>query len=514
MIARLAIALVVLAALLPANASAATLSPPGDIYLAMGDSLAVGVEAPGNNDGQPGYPALLLERLRSLNPAIELVNVGVAGETSSTLISGGQLAAAESAINAAESAGKCVGFITLDIGGNDFGRILTGEDNPGSAISTFSANLTTILNRLQAAANSQVAGCTPRIVLMDYYNPYPGLPIPPSDQPLADIYLPSLNSIIRSAAAARGLAVTNVESAFRGREPELIYVNQGIYTNPLLRLPFTPWFETNVDFHPRPAGHQVIADQMWAAAGLVPPVPTLAELPDLILPNVALLAPWTCGVCAPDSRQQQVLNALPEPDARNIEWLGAVLWNRVARPLICWNIAALQVAMNAYSATLNQLWIPAFNQLFRLLYTLLFWLTSAFQSWWLLGEDIRLQLWSINGSLLAQQQSLAQLAANEVGELSTIAEAWILVFSHGIEALRYLVALYLGTVPQLLAVMTDLEANKPAQLVALDNFWLFAALVGTLEGVATSRIGWWLTAEIALFYVSTALTLMDEVAEV
>lgn len=489
-----------------------------DIYLALGNSLALGVEAPGNNDGQPGYPALVHSRMQDLYPGVSLVNLAVAGETSGTMISGGQLAAAESAIANAAGAGECVGFITLDIGGNDFGQILAGQTTAESAIPAFQSNLDTILNRLQAAAANQIAGCSPRIVLMDYYNPYPGLPIPPSDEPLADMYLPSLNSIIRNAAAARGIGVTNVEAAFRGREAELLYVNQDIYTNPLLRIPFTPWFETAVDFHPRSDGHEVIADQFWVAAGLTPPVPELDALPDLVQPNIGLMVPWTCGACAGGDRQQQVLQTLPEPSERNVEWLGVMIWNRGAMPIICWNLAMFQAGLNIYSDMLNTLWIPSFNEMFQLIYTMLFWLTSAFQAGWLMGEDIRLQLWNIHGAILQLNQTMGQLTVNQAaaagGQLAEVLESWVLVFSGGLQALRYLISLYLTSVPQVLDVVINLEDHKPPQLEGLQDFWLFAALVGTLRGIYESKMGWWLVAEIALFYTATVLYLMDEVAEV
>lgn len=511
------LALALLVALAPpARPAAAAEGVGGDIYLAMGNSLAVGVEAPANNDGQPGYPALLLARLQEQNPALELVNVGVAGETSATLISGGQLAAAEAAIASAKAAGDCVGVITLDIGGNDFGQILTGETTLATAISSFRENLSTILGRLTSAARDQVAGCAPRVALMDYYNPYPGLPIPPSNQPLADIYLPELNSIIRTAAADYGLAVADVEAAVSGREAELLYVNPGIYTNPLLRIPFTPWFEGNVDFHPRPAGHQVIADAFWQALSLVVPVPALAELPDLIAPNVSLLAPWTCGECALDGRQQAALAPLEEPGSRSFEWLGVQIWNRGTRPVLCWLLALFQAGLNVYAGSLNTVWLPAFNQLYRLLFGLFFWLTSAFQAWWYLGEDLRGQLWAINGLLRQQQHALVlpQLGDTAGALAAAVVEAWVAVVTGALQPWRYLVTLYVGTVPQLLDVTTDLAAHTPPQLVALGDFWLFAALVGALRGLDESRLGWWLKAEIGLFYVATVLYLADEAAEV
>ena len=501
-----------------AFAHAAELAAPGDVYLALGDSLAVGYEAPANNDGQPGYPDLVLTRAQTLNPALTLTNVGVVGETSATLLSGGQMAAAESAIAGARSAGRCVGLITLDIGGNDFGRILTGESTATEAISGFRTNLSTMLGRLVSAAHNQVPGCAPRLALMDYYNPYPGLPIPPGNQPLADMYLPELNSIIRDAAATYGLAVANVAAAFQGREAELIYVNQGIYTNPLLRLPFTPWFAGNVDFHPRPAGHQVIADEFWQALDLVPPVPSLVELPDLLLANVALVAPWTCGECALGGRQQAALQALPEPDTYNLERLGAQLWNRITRPILCWLLVMFQAGLNVYAGTLNTIAIPAFNQLYRLLYGLFFWLTSALLAWWYMGEDIRTQLWQLNGAMVLQTNALTHLtlaSGASASELTTaVLAAWVSVATGALQPWRYLLTLYLGTVPMVITVLTHLTDYRPAQLVKLADFWLFAAVVGSIRGLTESKLAWWVNAQVGLFYVGIVLYLVDEVAEV
>lgn len=149
-------------------ARAAETAPPGDIYLAMGDSLALGVEAPANNDGQPGYPALLLDQARVLNPALELQNTGIAGETSATFIgaAGAQSYTAEGVISSARSAGQCVGLITLDIGGNDFGNILTGGTQPETAVSQFETNLNSILTRIYGC------GPYPNSRLQPAYGPY------------------------------------------------------------------------------------------------------------------------------------------------------------------------------------------------------------------------------------------------------------------------------------------------------------------------------------------------------
>jgi lysophospholipase L1-like esterase len=508
------IPMVLLALLAPARVSAASIEPPGDVYLALGNSLAVGYEAPANSDGQPGYPTILYERMRGLNPDLQLNNLGVVGETSSTLISGGQLAGAESVIASARAAGQCVGAITLDIGGNDFGQILTRETTPEAAIPQFRSNLATILARVTSAAHNQMAGCSPRIALMDYYNPYPGLHIPPTNQPLADMYLPTLNAIIRDTAADYGVAVANVQSAFVGSEEQLIYVNQAIYSNPLLLVPFLPWFEGNVDFHPRPAGHQVIADQFWQALQLVPDVPALADLPDLLPANVSLVAPWTCGECALGGRQQAALAALPEPGTVGIEWLGVQLWNRVTRPILCWLLAMFQTGLNLYAGTLNQFWIPAFNLLYKLLYELFCWLTSAFSAWWYLGEDIRYQIWSVNATLASQAGGALTQATTGGAVAEAMLRAWVAVFTGALAPWRYFVGMYLGTAQQIVVVIVDLDAYKPAQLTALEGTWILAAVKGTLRGIYESQLGWFLVAQVGMFYLATALYVVDKAGEV
>lgn len=496
-------------ALAPARARAQGQPPQPPLYLALGDSLALGVEAPANNDGQPGYPALIQSRLQGMYPDIQIVNLAVAGETSGSMRSGGQLAAAVSALNGARSAGRCVPVVTLSIGGNDFGRVLTGETTPQAAASGLQSNLSAILGDLVGAA-AAAPGCPPtRIAMMDYYNPYPGLPIPPANQPLADMHLPTLNSIIRSTAAAHGVAVANVEALFRGREVDLLYVNPAIYTNPLLRLPFTPWFEANVDFHPRPAGHALIADAFWTALALAPVVPALGDLPDLIPPTVVLRAPWTCGECALGGREQALVPPLAEPQSHTIQWLGAQLWNRITRPLICWLLAMMQAGLNIYANTMNQYWLPAFNDGYRLLYQGRMWQASAVHAVWHLGEDIRAGIWSIGG-----RASVAMRDAITIGESlddlgRAILQAWVAVFSGALQPLRYLATLYLTVVGELISVLGDLESYRPPQLDALNNFWLFAAVVGALRGIHESQLGWWLTAEIALFYLGTALYILD-----
>lgn len=506
---------IVLLLALPTSASAQPM-PLSPRYLAMGDSLSLGVEAPGNDDGVGGYPDLIFDRLRGDDPAMIMENVGRSGETSSTMISGGQLAAAESALNGAQYGYLCYKAVTLSIGGNDFGKILTGETTPEVAIPQFRTNLRTILSRIIAASENWPS-CRTSIAMMDYYNPYPGLPIPPSNQPLADIYQPQLNEIIHEVAAEFGVPVASVANKFVGREGELLYVNQGIYTNPLLRLPFTPWFETNVDFHPRPAGHAVIADAFWAVLGIVPSVPRLENLPDVITTRVSLQTPWVCGECAPGSRLQAPLPELPVRQENTIEWLGAQIWNRSTRPLLCWSLALMQSGLNSYSSVINQVAIPAVNTMYRLGYSQYFYLTSATTFLVMLGEQQRELLWQLNGTANAQLVALQALSGQQLGvadELSqTVLLAWQSFAGGAVQPFAYLATLYVQSATAVTTVLGNLETYKPVQLTDLEAFWLFQAATGVVDGLWTSKVAWWFVAQIALLYLHTAMLAVDSAGD-
>ncbi len=258
------VSLLLLALLIPATASLADNPPagPGDSYLALGDSLATGTEAPGNNDDQPGYPALVAEQLLATYPGLTVENLGRDGETSSTLLSDGQLAAAEAFIASEQAAGRCVGLVTLGIGGNDAITILLDSSVDGAVVlERFEQNLDSVLNRLQAALSAYDTTCQSDLVLMDYYNPFPGLEFPGRGK-LADTWMPAFNTVISTTAAAYGVPVAPVAVAFAGNESTLTYVNPEIYTNPALF-----GNQNNLDYHPRPAGHAAIARQLLAASG-------------------------------------------------------------------------------------------------------------------------------------------------------------------------------------------------------------------------------------------------------
>ncbi|PDV96608.1 hypothetical protein A9Q02_06540 [Candidatus Chloroploca asiatica] len=254
---------------------------PGDVYLALGDSLATGSEVAANDDGLPGYPDLLFASLRQINPAMTFTNLGVgSGETSSSFIATeivtetSQLDRAVAFITTERTAGRVVSPVTLSIGGNDAAAVVQ-PPTPGNppppnvdqALSLFRANLSKILDDLVAALTVE-GQRTGDLLIMNYYNPYPGLYDLPAYQPFLpanpDVELPRFNAIIEEEAAARGIAVVDVFTPFQGREAELIFVTRPYPALP----PFNPTdLERLFDFHPREAGHRVIADQFFLTSG-------------------------------------------------------------------------------------------------------------------------------------------------------------------------------------------------------------------------------------------------------
>jgi len=153
---------------------------PASYYLALGDSLAQGVQpdaAGASVETRQGYPDQVYAALRPRHPGLRLVKLGCPGETTSTMTDGGscrypggsQLAAAVAFLRAHRGH---VFLVTDDIGANDLedcGRqsnlikmlacFVTGT--PGAV-----SRLATITERLRAAAGPSV-----RLVGMSYYLP-------------------------------------------------------------------------------------------------------------------------------------------------------------------------------------------------------------------------------------------------------------------------------------------------------------------------------------------------------
>jgi lysophospholipase L1-like esterase len=199
----LAAALVVtIAALAPAAAQAAK----PKYYLALGDSLSVGVQpnsAGKSVETQHGYTNQLFASKRRSIPGLRLYSLGCGGEDTASMLGtgpktfcqytgdhrigyskrrrGSQIAAAEKFLR--EHRGQ-VAFVTIDIGANDVDGCATGGAvnvaclNAG--IASIKNNIPKISKRLRAAAGRSVT-----IVGMTLYDPFLALYFDPNTRGIA-----------------------------------------------------------------------------------------------------------------------------------------------------------------------------------------------------------------------------------------------------------------------------------------------------------------------------------------
>jgi lysophospholipase L1-like esterase len=240
-------------------------------YLALGDSLAQGWQAPPTRPNA-GYVDDLFARRRAQRHDLRLITIACLGATSATLISGDlctgpagpQLGRAVAFLRAHR---RAIDLVTIDIGGNDIGAACgtgTSVTLPcvRSALARTRTNVTTIASALRAAAGPKAT-----IVAMNYYDP--GLAwwlqggamraLVPETLQVVDL----LNRTIAAGYAAGSIPVADVATAFAshdlthttalagyGRVPVAV-ANICRYTGNC-RQPQNP--------HANPAGYRVIAN--------------------------------------------------------------------------------------------------------------------------------------------------------------------------------------------------------------------------------------------------------------
>ncbi|MBI4198809.1 MAG: hypothetical protein HY533_06845 [Chloroflexi bacterium] len=251
---------------LPAGAALAA-KPASATYLALGDSLAVGVGA-APLEWQFGYVGRFGQWFRdSRDGPHQLTNLAVGGETSGSFIAGGQLAAAVGAISDPETD---VQVVTLDIGGNDLLGLLGGscadpatlacQAAVGAALAGFAGNYHFILGSIASALAGDPGAET--VLVMTYYNPFDGTGSPyeiPIDMTLlgADMTVNcaalgnpvnvGLNDLITCIGAPYGAQVVDVYPLFDGNALALTHIAEG-------------------DIHPNNDGHAAIAAAFVAGA--------------------------------------------------------------------------------------------------------------------------------------------------------------------------------------------------------------------------------------------------------
>jgi lysophospholipase L1-like esterase len=259
-----------------AGAPAATSQRAGtQYYLALGDSLAAGYQ-PDGTTGQ-GYPDQLDARLRAEGEDIILENRGCGGETTETMIRGGdcsyrgasgQLGAAVAFLSAHQGQ---VPLITIDIGINDVYRCTglataSGADSCyAAAVPTLSKNLTTVLRELRAADPSAV------IAGLNYYVPELARWLDGSSgQALAAAQLSAttvMNAAVESAYQAAGARSVDVFSAFKSADRSGVTTQAGHGNVPadVAAVCDWTWECTRGDEHANEAGYGEMAKAVYAA---------------------------------------------------------------------------------------------------------------------------------------------------------------------------------------------------------------------------------------------------------
>ena len=247
--------------------SLARAAEPKTYYLALGDSLSVGVQPSGHGDvnTSQGYADDLYALYRLRVPGLGLAKLGCSGETSTTMIEGGICySAPANQLDAAVAflASHRVSLITLDIGGDDVYQCYSSADISScvsGALPTLGENLTYILGRLRAAA-----GETP-IVAMNYYDPFlavwldgtAGKTLAQESVPATDAF----NEVLESVYGSFHVPVADVAGAFRVDSTAVVR-DLKIPVGTLLALTWT-WMGAPApfgpDIHPNAAGYVVIA---------------------------------------------------------------------------------------------------------------------------------------------------------------------------------------------------------------------------------------------------------------
>lgn len=221
-----------------------TLFPGVPVVVALGDSLAANV---GVGEPRRGYVSRVHAELqRRDDRTYGLRNFGVPGETTGTMIRGGQLDAAVAYIESVE-----VAYVTIDIGANDLlGHLGSADcaddiDAPAcsrrleAAFATYEANLAVILDRLTAAA----PGAT--VVYLTAYNPFSlGLAGGVGFEARSDQILLAFNGIGGDIANGLGVIVADGFGPMQGTTAATTHM-----------------LDAEPDIHPKGIGYDILA---WA----------------------------------------------------------------------------------------------------------------------------------------------------------------------------------------------------------------------------------------------------------
>jgi lysophospholipase L1-like esterase len=247
-------------------------------YVALGDSLAVGVQPigpPPLNETNDGYTDQLYATLAVEDPKLKLVKLGCGGESTTSMRFGSQLPTVAASCGPPEfylhrypsktQLAEAVGFlaahkgkvalVTIDIGGND----VLGAGGAAE----IARNLPVILSELRAAIDGDVP-----IVGLNYYSPF--LPAAWAEGGLEALRssvdaLRTFNDALKGIYTAAGVPVADVAEAFHTNDFTLV---DRTPLNVALACEWT-WSCSVGDVHPTTDGYGAIAQ----AVGIVLTLP-------------------------------------------------------------------------------------------------------------------------------------------------------------------------------------------------------------------------------------------------
>jgi lysophospholipase L1-like esterase len=287
-------ALLALAAFLALAASAPAAAARSRYYLALGDSLAQGMQPESGGitvNTNEGYADQLYATERARIPALKLVKLGCGGETTTSFLSGrgnslalllgcnpaggSQMAGAERFLREHRRTGE-VALLTLDIGANDVVGCASGANFDISCVTRgvehISANLPLIMRRLQRAAARGMP-----MASMTLYDPFLQLYLTPEDQSealLINGYARNINRSLERLYRSAHFRVAHVDTAFRTYETSATTTLVGrpqpvpVAVGEVCRLtwmcapaPFGP------NIHPNKLGYELIARAFADALG-------------------------------------------------------------------------------------------------------------------------------------------------------------------------------------------------------------------------------------------------------
>jgi lysophospholipase L1-like esterase len=283
-VARLAlIGLLVVMTTFPSGTAGAGAAPVPH-YLALGGSASVGFQpVPGDPHGRPthqGYTRDLVSQLGRRWPGLELVAVGCPGETTGTLLAGGDRCHYAQGSQLAEAvdflrAHRDTRLITVDIGFNDIARCIERWHVHTACVSQGVAavrrQLPTVLSALREAAGSRT-----EIVGVGHYDPYLALELHgEAGRRLAAASLQAIENLdgaLRSIYAHFGMPMANVLGAFASTDAGPVTVDGRVEPVNVERTCQLTWMcarrPLGPNVHPNDRGYRVIARAIEDALSL------------------------------------------------------------------------------------------------------------------------------------------------------------------------------------------------------------------------------------------------------